>query len=311
MLPVHVSLRGERTVVSTPLTDSNQEKATPQIHDGDSILVKERRLRRLFQEMGSAIVAFSGGVDSSYVAWVATSELGKNAVCITGDSASLPSVQRQTIEDLSRQFGFHHELIKTDELDDANYTANNGSRCYFCKDELYAKLSEVACARGVAFIVDGSTCDDLDDYRPGRVAAAQHGVRSPLIEAGMNKGDVRRLSNKAGLPTWDQPASPCLSSRIAYGLPVTIARLTEVDRGEQVLRDLGFREFRVRHHDNLVRLEIARAEMERALSLTVVDELARRFRELGFKYVTFDLNGYRSGAMNEALNPGAENLLET
>jgi uncharacterized protein len=198
-------------------------------------------------------------------------------------------------------------VIRTDELDDANYTANNGSRCYFCKDELYAKLSEVARARGVSFIVDGSTCDDLDDYRPGRVAAAEHGVRSPLIEAGMNKGDVRRLSNKAGLPTWDQPASPCLSSRIAYGLPVTIARLTEVDRGEQILRELGFREFRVRHHDNLVRLEIARAEMERALSLTVVDELARRFRELGFKYVTFDLNGYRSGAMNEALNPGAEN----
>jgi|SRR5882762_471931 len=307
MLLVHVSLHGERTVVSTPLTDSNQEKATLQIHEGDSILVKEQRVRQLFQEMGSAIVAFSGGVDSSYVAWVATSELGKNALCITGDSASLPSAQRQTIEDLSRQFGFHHEVIETDELDNSNYTANNGSRCYFCKDELYTKLSEVARARGVALIVDGSTRDDLDDYRPGRVAAAEHGVRSPLIEAGMNKEDVRRLSNKAGLPTWDQPASPCLSSRIAYGLPVTIARLTEVDRGEQILRDMGFREFRVRHHDNLVRLEIARAEMERALSLTVVDELARRFRELGFKYVTFDLNGYRSGAMNEALNPGAEN----
>jgi uncharacterized protein len=218
----------------------------------------------------------------------------------------LPSLQRQTIEDLTRQFGFHHEVIETDELVDANYTANNASRCYFCKQELYTKLTEVARLRGIRFIVDGSTCDDLDDHRPGRQAALEHEVRSPLIEAGMSKTDVRMLSHKAGLPTWDQPASPCLSSRIAYGLPVTIARLTDVDHGEQILRDMGFREFRVRHHDNLVRLEIARAEMERALNLKVVDELALRFRELGFKYVTFDLNGYRTGAMNEALNQSTE-----
>jgi uncharacterized protein len=295
-------------VVSTSLAENKRTNPALQVSD-ELIVVKEKTLRQLFQKMGSVIVEYSGGVDSSYVAFVATSELGENALCITGDSASLPSAQRRIVEDLSRQFGFHHEAIETHELDDSNYTANNGNRCYFCKDELYTKLAELARMRQVPFIVDGSTCDDLDDYRPGRVAAAEHGIRSPLIEAGMNKAEVRALSQRAGLPTWDQPASPCLSSRLAYGLPVTISRLSEVDRGEQILRDLGFREFRVRHHDNLVRIEIARPEMERALNLIVIDDLAQRFRELGFKYVTFDLNGYRSGAMNEALDGRAENSL--
>ena len=266
-----------------------------------SVIAKEERLRELFRGLESVIVAYSGGVDSSYVAYVANAELGTRAVCITGQSASLPSYQNEEIDRVVKNFGFNHEFINTDELQLPGYRANNGDRCFFCKDELYGKLESVARSRGIEYIVDGSTVDDLDDYRPGRQAAKQHAVRSPLIEVGLNKNEVRELSRRATLPTWDKPASPCLSSRIAYGTTVTIERLQNVDRGEEILREFGFREFRVRHHDTLVRLEISPAEMDRVLQKEVIDQLAARFRELGFKYVTLDLHGFRSGSMNEAL----------
>ncbi len=265
-------------------------------------LAKEQRLRELFRDLKSVLIAFSGGVDSTYVAYIANAELGGRALCVTGESASLPEYQRAECARIVEMFGFRRESILTAELEDPRYQANAPNRCYFCKNELYGKLKPLARERGIWFIVDGSTVDDTRDHRPGRAAATEHGVRSPLIEVEMTKREVRELSRLAGLPTWDKPASPCLSSRIAYGTTVTIERLASVDRGEEIMRELGFREFRVRHHDNLVRVEVAPAELNQALRREVIDELARRFRALGFRYVTLDLHGYRSGAMNEVLS---------
>jgi len=264
-------------------------------------LEKEHNLRNMMREMRSVLVAYSGGVDSAYLALVATQELGENAVCILGLSPSVSRVQRTEAANIAKQFEFSFETIETNEIENPEYAANPSNRCYFCKSELYTKLSGIADQRGIRYVVDGTNADDVGDYRPGRAAAGEHDVRSPLVEFGMTKSEIRELSKLHGLPSWDKPASPCLSSRIAYGVPVTIERLSKVERGEEVLRQLGFEEFRVRVHGDIVRLEIAPAEMEKALNKPMAARLAESFSKLGFKFVTLDLQGYRSGAMNEVL----------
>jgi uncharacterized protein len=262
---------------------------------------KQERLFEVLSELGQVLVAYSGGTDSAYLAWAARQALGDNAIAVTADSASMPESHKRDAEQFAQENGIRHEYIETFEFENPAYVANNPDRCFHCKDELFTRLDQFGAQRGIGHIVYGVNKDDLGDYRPGQNAARLHEVKAPLVEADLTKAEIRELSRLAGLRTWDRPASACLSSRVPYGTPVTPETVKTVETGEEAIKALGFRQFRVRFHGELVRLEIAPEELAQALTLEMAARFTAIFKPLGFKYVTIDLEGYRQGSMNEVL----------
>jgi pyridinium-3,5-biscarboxylic acid mononucleotide sulfurtransferase len=264
-------------------------------------LEKQEKLLASLGRLDSLLVAFSGGADSAYLAWAAHAALGTRALAVTALSASFSPHDRREAETFVRAAGVHHEFIETREFDNPLYVANNPDRCYHCKDELFDQLEQLAAGRNFGAIAYGINADDTHDFRPGHRAAHEHRILAPLLDVGLTKAEIRSLSRRAGLRTWDRPASACLSSRVPYGIPVTADILRRIEEGETFLRELGFRQFRVRAHGELARIEIALDELPRALDVAIAGQVAGQFKRIGFAFVTLDLEGYRQGSLNEIL----------
>lgn len=262
---------------------------------------KQERMLSSLRHLDSLLVAFSGGADSAYLAWAASQALRQRALAVTALSPSFSEHDRREAAQFASANGLHHEFIATDEFENPLYIANNADRCYHCKDELFDKMESLARERGFAAIAYGINADDTHEFRPGHRAAAEHKILTPLLEAGLSKSEIRALSREAGLATWDRPAAACLSSRVAYGTAVTPGLLSRIERGESFLREVGFRQFRLRAHGDLARVEIAPDELPRALNPEMTQRLAAQLKSLGFTYVTLDLEGYRTGSLNALL----------
>ena len=276
-------------------------QATPPRLDPQMLQAKQELLFANLRSLGRVIIAYSGGTDSAYLAWAAHRVLSDNALAITADSPSIPASHKRDAEAFARECGFAHQYIDTYEFDNADYVKNDKDRCFHCKDELFLRLETYAAEHDYHHIIYGVNKDDLGDYRPGQRAAKIHQVKAPLVDAGLTKAEIRELSRLAHLSTWDRPAAACLSSRVPYGTPVTIQTIQTIEQGEEAIRALGFRQFRVRFHGELVRIEIAREELSKALTLESAGALTAIFKQLGFLYVTLDLEGYRQGSLNAAL----------